>query len=154
MSCKTIFLSLCVALIAFNAVEATPKRFVVITKSSSFFQAWHDCNELGAYLAAIESPSDQALVEKALASSSNPNGTYYIGGTDIGRDGRWMWIGLHRQIKNLDYKNFYPGEPNNLGGRQECLTVGNWKGEQQRGKWDDAECDKQLDGYVCTHPAS
>ncbi|XP_035902353.1 ladderlectin-like [Anopheles stephensi] len=155
MSCKTLFLSLCVALIALNAVQAQksiPKRFVVITKSASFFEAWHDCNSFDGYLAAIESARDQSLVDEALAKSSNPNGVYFIGGTDIGRDGRWMWIGLNKQLKDTDYRNFYPGEPNNLGGRQECLTVGNWKGEQ-RGKWDDSECDKKLDGYVCAFPA-
>ncbi|XP_050078119.1 perlucin-like [Anopheles maculipalpis] len=156
MSCKTIFLSLCVALIAFNAVQGggfNAKRYVVIAKSVDFFEAWHECNSIEGYLAPVESLDDQNRLELALANSNNPDGIYYIGGTEIGRKARWMWIALNQKISDKGFTNFYPGEPNNLGGRQGCLTVGNWKGEQQRGKWDDSECDKKLDGFVCAYPS-
>ncbi|XP_053667662.1 perlucin-like [Anopheles marshallii] len=147
MSFKTFLLSLCVVVAAFNSIEAK-KSFIVFSKSSTFFEAWQDCNSFDGYLASIQSPFEQRQVEQAMAKASNPNGIYFIGGTDLGRDGRWMWIGLNRPLNNNDYRNYYPGEPNNLGGDQHCLTVGNWQAEN-RGKWDDQVCSKKLDGYVC-----
>ncbi|XP_052890399.1 C-type lectin domain family 4 member K-like [Anopheles moucheti] len=147
MSFKTFFLSLCVVVAAFNCIEAKTK-YIVFTKSASFFEAWQDCNYYNGYLASIRSSSEQRLVEQAMATTDNPNGIYFIGGTDLGRDGRWMWIGTNSLLKSNDYRNFYPGEPNNLGGNQHCLTVGNW-GAENRGKWDDQVCSKIVDGYVC-----
>uniref|UniRef100_A0A182VRP1 C-type lectin domain-containing protein n=1 Tax=Anopheles minimus TaxID=112268 RepID=A0A182VRP1_9DIPT len=121
---------------------------IAFTKRANFFEAWQDCHAYDGHLASIQSAFEQTLVEEAMAKTGNPKGVYFIGGTDIGRDGRWMWIGLNQLMKANDYKNFYPGEPNNLNGNQECLTVGNWHGEN-RGKWDDFECLTRIDGYVC-----
>ncbi|XP_052902867.1 perlucin-like protein [Anopheles moucheti] len=147
MSFKTFFLSLCVLVIAFNCNEAK-KSFTAFTKNSTFFEAWQDCHSFNGYLAAIESASDQSLVEEAMAKTGNPKDVYFIGGTDLGRQDRWMWIGLNKQLKDSDYQNFHTGEPNNLGGNQHCLTIGYFKAEN-RGKWDDDNCMKQRNGYIC-----
>ncbi|XP_053659736.1 perlucin-like [Anopheles marshallii] len=147
MSFKTFFLSLCVLAVAFNCIEAN-KSFVAFSKKSTFFEAWQDCHSFDGYLASIESAHEQSLVEEAMAKNGNPKAEYFIGGTDIGRQGRWIWIGLNKQMKDMDYRNFYPGQPDNFGGNQHCLTIGHFKAEN-RGKWDDGNCMKPLDGYVC-----
>uniref|UniRef100_A0A182LZN4 C-type lectin domain-containing protein n=1 Tax=Anopheles culicifacies TaxID=139723 RepID=A0A182LZN4_9DIPT len=123
------------------------KTMIIFEKKADFFQAWQDCDSNNGHLASIQSAYEQGLVEQAMAKTANPKGVYLIGGTDLGRDGRWMWIGLNEVLSNYKYRNFYPGEPNNIG-NQHCLSVGNWGGEN-RGKWDDTECFKQYDGYVC-----
>uniref|UniRef100_A0A4Y0BEI1 C-type lectin domain-containing protein n=1 Tax=Anopheles funestus TaxID=62324 RepID=A0A4Y0BEI1_ANOFN len=146
MSFKTLFLSLCVVVVAMNGIEAK-KTYIAFVKSSNFFEAWQDCNSYDAHLATVRSAAEQSLVEQAVARTSNPNGIYFIGGTDLGRDGRWMWIGFNKVIESTDYRNFYPGEPNNNGGSQECLAIGNFA--DNRGKWDDIECIAKFAGYVC-----
>uniref|UniRef100_A0A182R4R6 C-type lectin domain-containing protein n=1 Tax=Anopheles funestus TaxID=62324 RepID=A0A182R4R6_ANOFN len=147
MSFKTLFLSLCVVVLALNGIEAA-QYYVVFTKSANFFEAWQDCHAYGGDLATIRSASEQSLVEQAMGRTNNPRGVYFIGGTDVGRFARWIWIALNKVIETTDYRNFYPGEPNNLGGNQECLSVGNWAAPN-RGKWDDVQCSAKLDGYVC-----
>uniref|UniRef100_A0A182KA07 C-type lectin domain-containing protein n=1 Tax=Anopheles christyi TaxID=43041 RepID=A0A182KA07_9DIPT len=155
MATKAILLTLCLAFFAVNAIESAvvPKyRYLAVLQPSTFFEAWQDCSSEGGHLASIESRQEQALVEEAMSKARNEKAVFYIGGTDIGRKGRWVWIGLNKVLVDESYRNFYPGEPNNLAGHQDCLSIGNWHG-YSRGKWDDTECFTKLDGYICAFRA-
>uniref|UniRef100_A0A182KA09 C-type lectin domain-containing protein n=1 Tax=Anopheles christyi TaxID=43041 RepID=A0A182KA09_9DIPT len=151
MAVKIILLALCLTSLALTGIQSAsaPKyKYVAILQPSNFFEAWQDCNIKGGHLASIESPKDQALVEEAMAKARDPRAVFFVGGTDLGREGRWMWIHSNKPIPSNGYKNFYPGQPDNGGGSQDCLIVGAADG-YNRGKWDDQNCLYRVDGYIC-----
>uniref|UniRef100_A0A182P645 C-type lectin domain-containing protein n=1 Tax=Anopheles epiroticus TaxID=199890 RepID=A0A182P645_9DIPT len=71
-----------------------------------------------------------------------------IGGTDLGRVGRWVWIHSNKPIPNGGYTNFYPGMPDNGGGFKDCLIV-DQADRYNRGKRDDQNCLFRVEGYIC-----
>lgn len=177
MAAQLLLTALCVAFVALNGIEGkscdskehlpnkvcmcdrfnvlslsgatdAKYKYVAILQPSTFFEAWQDCNIKGGHLASIESPQEQARVEKAMAKARDPRAVFFFGGTDLGRKGRWMWIHSNKPIGNGGYTNFFPGQPDNGGGSQDCLTVGVADG-YNRGKWDDQNCMYRLDGYIC-----
>ena len=44
----------------------------------------------------------------------------WIGGSDVDSEGNWKW--MTSQIL-FNYTDWYPGEPNNYGGNEDCLYV-------------------------------
>ncbi|KAJ8309065.1 hypothetical protein KUTeg_013939 [Tegillarca granosa] len=70
--------------------------------------------------------------------------TVWIGGSDWSVENTWVW---EPTGKNISYTNWYPGQPNNSDGNENCLVLtAVYKG--QYGKWFDAHCDDLL-YYIC-----
>ncbi|XP_040158799.1 perlucin-like protein [Anopheles arabiensis] len=154
MVAKALLFRLCVVLLALSSNDAYSQQvYVAFLHPLNFFESWQECNINGGYLASIESPAEQTQVEKAMAKARNQTAVYYVGGTAIGRDGRWMWIGLNKEFAHRGYRNFYHDELNNISRGQNCLTVGNWD-KPNRGKWDELECTTKVDGYICAFPVA
>jgi len=81
----------------------------------------------GAHLASVHSPEEQAFIV------DNYPKHIWLGGTDISQEGTWDWT----DGTPFDYSDWYPGEPNNHGGNQDCLS------ERKEHKWDDDGCEKE-----------
>ena len=74
-----------------------------------------------------------------------------------------VWIGVHRDNNdnfitvsgaNVSYTNWYPGEPNNAGGNEDCvkmMNIVNWNTNYgaAAGRWNDAPCTYSKTYYVC-----
>lgn len=54
----------------------------------------------------------------------------------------WRWSLNDLQLKNLTYTYWYPGEPNNAGGKQSCVLVVDY------GLWYDEDC-TFLRPFIC-----
>ena len=65
--------------------------------------------------------------KKSLQSSLGV--TQWIGATDAGHEGNWTWT----DGSPVKEGNWWPGEPNNNGGQQNCAIINYREG----GKWDD-----------------
>ncbi|XP_065090154.1 elastase-1-like [Ochlerotatus camptorhynchus] len=139
------FGSLCVD----NRQPAKLKKqyFVHNNKEVTFLAAWRLCQSVGHRLATITSEEDSQLIEQAIAKSSNTKGPWFIGGTDLGNEGHFIWIATNKPIGYLTgYFNYSPGQPDNAGGNEHCLEIGRWGGVF----WNDVPCE-WTQRYICEH---
>uniref|UniRef100_A0A182WE59 C-type lectin domain-containing protein n=1 Tax=Anopheles minimus TaxID=112268 RepID=A0A182WE59_9DIPT len=140
MSFKSLFLVLCLVGLAMEAQGA--KKYLAYYRSVNFFQAWQQCRLYGGHLASIESEQENGQVAAAIKAVGDMKLQWLIGGTDIGFDGSFIWIGLNQEAT---YLNFLEGEPNNHNGPEDCLTMGHLGTD----KWNDVPCDFKAGGFVC-----
>ncbi|MBC8356027.1 MAG: right-handed parallel beta-helix repeat-containing protein [Planctomycetes bacterium] len=72
---------------------------------------------------------------------NNTKNFCWLGGTDAGHEGRWVWLSDGRQFSNGGravngmYTNWYPRKPDNYGGNEPCLFT--FDKAYRGGKWDD-----------------
>ncbi|XP_050079824.1 perlucin-like protein [Anopheles maculipalpis] len=123
------------------------KVFVAYKRSITAMQAMQVCKQQGGHLASIESAAEHDQVIAAITATGYPMDTpkyWLIGGSDRGIEGQWFWLGTNKEMK---YKNFRSGEPNN-DNNQDCLMITDVAGAKQ---WDDVWCDTSCYGYVCAY---
>ncbi|XP_053667956.1 perlucin-like protein [Anopheles marshallii] len=140
MAFKSLCLLLCLALFATEAHGY--KDYVAYKRAVNFFQAWQQCRLFGGHLASIESAEENTRAEAAIMAAGDFSKDWAIGGTDLGSEGNFVWIGLN---KKTTYTNFYKGEPNNNNGVENCLVMGVASSRQ----WNDVACDSVAGGFVC-----
>ena len=68
-------------------------------------------------------------------------GTFWIGGSDVMAEGKWMWMTSHTPIS---YTNWARGAPSNNLGRQHCLSIHYYVGYL----WNDEQCTLSLP-FIC-----
>jgi len=100
-------------------------RFLFHEKPESFADASAICQQAGGHIVYDNHP----MINKILAKSEK---LQWIGATDAGHEGKWTWTN-GAAIKG---GNWWPGEPNNCCGGQNCAVVNFGK----PGKWDDQGC--------------
>ena len=91
------------------------------------------------YLATITSAEENGFVASTL------NGEGWLGGSDEGNEGTWLWVTGPEAGKSIAsyYSNYASGEPNNWGGDEDYLHM------YYGGKWNDyKENNSQISGYV------
>ena len=69
------------------------------------------------------------------------SGEYWVGGADRAEEGVWKWVSSKTPISSA-VKDWNPGEPNNSGGDEDCLTI------NHGGHWNDRPC-HNVYRYVC-----
>jgi len=94
------------------------------------------CQLEGGELVIVDFP----IINEWLAKQDMKYGQLWIGATDMVKDGTYVWTNGVEATNEY----WYPGQPNNYGGQQQCATV-NYR---QPGKWDDGTCSGKL-GFVC-----
>lgn len=65
----------------------------------------------------------------------------WLGATDIAKEGTWLSA---EKNTTLTYENWYPGQPNNNDGNQNCLSLY----EPFNHTWCDEDC-SELYQYIC-----
>lgn len=114
---------------------ATGIRYVIVKPTPNF--TWLDAvayaPRLGGYLATIDGQAEQDFVASLASSSLGSGSSAWIGLNDRRIEGNFEWV----EGSPVNYSNWNPGEPNNLGD-EDCteLYVGGGAG----GKWNDAPC--------------
>ncbi|EDS39532.1 serine protease [Culex quinquefasciatus] len=130
----------------FGVHAATKKRYIVHNQSYvTFYDAWRRCQGFGQRLATVTSKEDSELLESTIKQLLIPFGVWWIGGTDEGKEGYFTWISTNEPVgKNGGYTNFYPLQPSDFLGLENCLEVGRFGGVQ----WNDANC-FLLQRFIC-----
>uniref|UniRef100_A0AAG5D1E6 C-type lectin domain-containing protein n=1 Tax=Anopheles atroparvus TaxID=41427 RepID=A0AAG5D1E6_ANOAO len=153
--CVQIFLGTCISARDANSLKsnntfATRKSYIVINEHArSFLEAWRFCMAQGMKLATISSANDSQLITAAINRSNNPKGPWWIGGTDLGMEGSFVWIATNTLVgRPFGYFDFSPGQPDNAGGNEHCLEIGRWGGVA----WNDAACDRPQ-RFICEFQA-
>merc|ERR1719264_2150728 len=70
---------------------------------------------------------------------------WWIGATDLNREGSWYWP---HSLESMEYSGWFPGEPNNYLGDENCALI--WSNEVPNRKsfWNDYHC--SYDSYsIC-----
>uniref|UniRef100_A0A903VTQ3 C-type lectin domain-containing protein n=2 Tax=Aedes aegypti TaxID=7159 RepID=A0A903VTQ3_AEDAE len=111
----------------------------------TFLEAWRQCHAIGHRLATITSEEDSQLLQETIVNSTNTKGPWYIGGTDLGNEGHFIWISTNTPVGHkTGYFNFSPGQPDNAGANEHCLEIGRWGGVE----WNDVHCHAKS-RYIC-----
>ncbi|CAK0748295.1 exported hypothetical protein [Gammaproteobacteria bacterium] len=98
------------------------------------------CGQLGGYLATITSQEENDWITTNIIAAVNSS--VWVGGTDEGHEGTWTWV----TGEIWDYKNWNPGEPNNLGGNENYLEIASAR--LPNGIWNDGQGYYSLP-YLC-----
>ena len=137
-------------------------RFQFVHLPSNWSQANEYCkSNFGSTLATIkgDEPNYLAyrLAQDSLAGTTSTSNGVWIGLRDIKSEGAWYWA----NNESLGYTNWHDDMPYESG-KQDCgqlivNTNSSLDGYQTwyvKTKWDDTQCDRQLDGFVCDYPVT
>eukprot|EP00092_Neocalanus_flemingeri_P057378 GFUD01068188.1.p1 GENE.GFUD01068188.1~~GFUD01068188.1.p1 ORF type:complete len:310 (+),score=76.33 GFUD01068188.1:33-932(+) len=114
------------------------------TKNLAWREAQEECERLGGFLAEIKS-EEQAVMLTSLAfveESLTGLHSWWIGLTDQGHEGRWMW---QHSATDPHYTNWAPNSPDNTMNEHDCARMDG----SDAFKWSDVECGGLLASAVC-----
>ncbi|XP_041727833.1 ladderlectin isoform X2 [Coregonus clupeaformis] len=99
------------------------------------------CISLEANLASVHSSEEAQFLQGVVFSETGEFTPTWIGGMEafgglVGKGRLWIWS----DGSKFDYQNWNQEEPNNNGGREQCIVM-NFGGEQG---WNDLECGNVL----------
>ncbi|XP_043959614.1 ladderlectin-like [Gambusia affinis] len=84
------------------------------------------CTALGANLASFHSHSEYMFLKNLVKTVRRSWDRTWVGGYDAVKERLWLWS----DGSNFDYIQWGRGEPNNQGGRENCMEI-NLKGPTQ-----------------------
>ena len=99
-----------------------------------------DCVKSGARLASIHSAQENEFVNKLHDPKEVLNS--WIGVIRDGSSFKW------NDGSAFSYQNWNTGEPNNSGGKENCVELYAAPGQKYHDKWNDVPCDTTA-SYVC-----
>ena len=91
-----------------------PPTYAVDQTLRTYSQAQAHCTAFGGALVSIHSSAQNTAVRDA-ATAAVGSLSVWIGGTDSANEGTWVW----EDGSTFAYTSWNPGEPNNVGNREE-----------------------------------
>uniref|UniRef100_A0A8C6PXC6 Uncharacterized protein n=1 Tax=Nothobranchius furzeri TaxID=105023 RepID=A0A8C6PXC6_NOTFU len=102
------------------------KCFRFINRKKTWTSAEHYCRRRGGHLASFHSYSDLNFLRSLVHHRTRSFRNTWVGATDRVWDGVWKWT----DGSWYNYSRWYPGEPNNWFGREDCLEI-NFRGSDR-----------------------
>ncbi|KAM4632831.1 C-type lectin domain family 4 member E-like isoform 2-T2 [Polymixia lowei] len=103
--------------------------YYISTATKTWQEGRQDCRDRGADLVIINSKDEQTFIAKLQENT-------WIGLSDSQVEGRWMWVDGTDLVGD---GSWLKGEPNNSGGREDCVHM-----LRSAGEWNDRPCSTQL----------
>ncbi|XP_071796330.1 C-type mannose receptor 2-like [Asterias amurensis] len=97
-----------------------------------------ECRNLGGVLGAPSSDQENEFIAQLFPLDD----AVWIDCNDIEDEGRWK---CREGNVEVAYRNWYPGEPNNYQGDEDCAVLASWRNERQ---WHDGKCSR-LEKALC-----
>ncbi|XP_063397229.1 low affinity immunoglobulin epsilon Fc receptor-like [Mytilus trossulus] len=105
----------------------------------NWYEASSSCLSHHANLVEVETVHEETF----LKTTARAFGTHFwLGARDDITEGSWVWSA---DDSDLDYNDWYPNEPNNSGGNEDCLEL---SGEHSW-QWNDGPCRSYSIQYIC-----
>ncbi|XP_061551874.1 ladderlectin-like [Phycodurus eques] len=108
----------------------------------TFSDAESICNLLDGNLVSITSLKEHALVVELIREGAGSVVDTWIGSHDAIEEDDFVWT----SGEVFKFTNFGPGQPNNIGGDEDCVEI-----EADDSLWDDDEC-SDANPFVCIRP--
>ncbi|XP_076070872.1 perlucin-like protein [Mytilus galloprovincialis] len=100
-------------------------------------EAERSCRKIGGYLAKVNNESESTWLKQ---QASVIGSSLWIGAT-VFSERNWLWI---VDFSNTTSTDWYPGQPSNSGGNQDCLEMR----KSHNYQWNDIMC-STTNGYIC-----
>merc|ERR1719450_1789111 len=102
------------------------------------------CEDLGGYLAEVRAEDQQTFLESIAMLEEEFTGSrsWFIGLTDFGHEGRWIW---QHSIEDADYTSWAPGYLRNYDSGDDCAVLSSSDGY----KWTDVSCEETFGSPIC-----
>lgn len=111
--------------------------YLYVAQSMIWALAERNCHSLGGNLASVQNSKEFGVIHIMSTSSITQNQVVaWIGGSDAQQESLWFWS----DGTPFHFTQWCNGQPDNAGGRQNCLG---FTFRDQR-CWDDFACDAQL----------
>jgi hypothetical protein len=91
-----------------SAADFSNHTYIAVSGPFTWHQAKADAEARGGYLATITSKDE---LDHIASLNAFPKDAYWLGGTDEGHEGTWVWV----TGEPWDFTWWAPNEPNNLG---------------------------------------
>jgi len=146
---KTIYIVATLILTAYTVQTTRNNVRANSSAKSCYFESdsvmnWNEAAEFcwrhNGYLVEVTTAAEEYQIYEWL----NKDLTYWIGLSERTEEGVWRWEQSH-QI--ADYLNWYPGEPNDFDGDEDCVWMVWVVEEIQHSSWYDAPCDSYGIGW-------
>lgn len=99
----------------------------------NWFTAYEICRAEGMQLMTIYNETENQMFIQ-LAESYKPNTAFWIGATDLGHEGEFVWMATGLKVTNGWW---YPGQPDNSKANEHCVHITyDWGAP----KWNDVQC--------------
>merc|ERR1711973_242804 len=117
------------------------------TDALTWVEASESCwkNHQQAHLAEIKNEEEKDFLRTLV--SEFPDDTVYgwwIGATDLNREGSWYWP---HSLVPLDFSAWFPGEPDNLEGGENCAMIYGYANPEKKPFWNDYHCSHSNSPY-------
>lgn len=125
-----------------HAVNFNGHDYLFVTTPVNWLQAQALCGRQGYRLVTIDDDNEEAFLDEQEASRGLND--WWIGYNDRASEGTFTWEG-----GSSGYTNWYPGEPNDAGGDEDCV------GDRLRGNdgWNDYPCNNTYP-FICERDSS
>lgn len=121
-----------------HAFSVGAHSYCVVSAPLAFDAAATRCEALGGHLAVVRSAEENAAIADALRPLLGFEGRFWIGLAELTED-QWMW----GPAEAPTFGAWASGEPNNMGGHENCAEL-----MVPGGEWNDRRCDDAI-AYVC-----
>ncbi|XP_059490127.1 uncharacterized protein LOC132205206 [Neocloeon triangulifer] len=119
------------------------RSYVFSTASKNWSDANSECCRIGMKLLSIDNDYEYNNLQAALRSSNAiPAGNYWTSASDEGCEKAFGWCAVNKLVRNAIWAS---GQPENAGGKENCLVVGV---DTNKAELQDEDCLKTFK-YIC-----
>ncbi|MEQ2272691.1 hypothetical protein XENORESO_007427 [Xenotaenia resolanae] len=115
--------------------------FLFFNYERDWATAERTCISHGANLASFHSHHEYVYLKNLVNRKKGSYVRTWLGGTDAAKDGVWLWTNGSK----FNYVSWGRGEPNNNGGREDCMEI-NLRGRVQH--LNDEKCSRR-NYFIC-----
>ncbi|KAI4890374.1 hypothetical protein NFI96_021532 [Prochilodus magdalenae] len=119
-----------------------PHQYVFVSESKTWTEAQNHCRQTYTDLATINTMEEMKKLNATL--KDKPSNSVWIG-LSRGGTGKWQWSLADGDLNSEGgaYRNWNSGDPNNLGGNENCAIM-----TKTSGTWLDTNCDSKY-SHMC-----
>ena len=123
---------------------------ILISCDSICLQSWYNaqiqCEQNGMEPLRLDSKDEELHFYSLIQSNPNVKGKEYFHIGGFKADGNWVW--KSDQTKALPFEKWAPGEPNNDGDVENCLSIRKGDSPDETG-FNDIPCERDDRGFFC-----
>ncbi|CAI5648894.1 unnamed protein product [Oreochromis niloticus] len=93
--------------------------FIFKSSMKNWPDAERSCETLGGHLASFHSTAEYTFIRELTHTAAGLYETAWVGGNDRETKCWWMWS----DGSQFDFPNWAKGEPNDAGGREDCMMI-------------------------------